>query len=116
MPFIPHTEDDISAMLAVIGAKTIDDLFDEIPASLRGGNLAAIPRGVGEMEITRLMHERAERDGHWLNFIGAGAYEHHIPAAVWQIATRGEYYSSYTPYQAEASQGTLQVLYEYHSR
>lgn len=115
MPFIPHTEDDISAMLAAIGAKTIDDLFDEIPAFLRGGNLAAIPRGVGEMEITRLMHERAERDGHWLNFIGAGAYEHHIPAAVWQIATRGEYYSSYTPYQAEASQGTLQVLYEYQS-
>ena len=65
------------------------------------------------MEITRLMHERAERDGHWLNFIGAGAYEHHIPAAVWQIATRGEFYSAYTPYQAEASQGTLQLLYEY---
>jgi glycine dehydrogenase subunit 1 len=65
------------------------------------------------MEITRLMHERAAIDGHWLNFIGAGAYEHHIPAAVWQITTRGEFYSAYTPYQAEASQGTLQLLYEY---
>jgi glycine dehydrogenase subunit 1 len=115
MPFIPHTEDDVRAMLAAIGVKSIDDLFDEIPASLRGGALAMVPAGVSEMEITRLMHERAERDGRWLNFIGAGAYEHHIPAAVWQIATRGEYYSAYTPYQAEASQGTLQLLYEYQS-
>jgi glycine dehydrogenase subunit 1 len=65
------------------------------------------------MEVLRLMQERAEGDGRYLNFIGAGAYEHHIPAAVWQLATRGEFYSAYTPYQAEASQGTLQVLYEY---
>src|SRR3972149_1461263 len=107
MPFIPHTEDDIRAMLAAIGVKTIEDLFDEIPASLRGGGLSGIPSGVNEMEITRLMHERAERDGRWLNFIGAGAYEHHIPAAVWQMATPGGVYTSYTPYQAEASQAQL---------
>src|SRR3954462_5334585 len=113
MPFIPHTEDDGRAMLAAIGANTIDDLFDEIPASLRNAGLTQVPPGVGEMEITRVMHERAQRDGHWLSFLGAGAYEHHIPAAVWQIATRGEFYSAYTPYQAEASQGTLQLLYEY---
>jgi glycine dehydrogenase subunit 1 len=113
MPFIPHTEDDVRAMLAAIGANTIDDLFDEIPASLRSAGLTQVPPGVGEMEITRVMHERAQRDRHWLSFLGAGAYEHHIPAAVWQIATRGEFYSAYTPYQAEASQGTLQLLYEY---
>jgi glycine dehydrogenase subunit 1 len=65
------------------------------------------------MEIARLMQTRATQDGTYLNFIGAGAYEHHIPAAVWEIVSRGEFYSAYTPYQAEASQGTLQLLYEY---
>ncbi|MDN5880791.1 MAG: aminomethyl-transferring glycine dehydrogenase subunit GcvPA [Nitrosospira sp.] len=113
MPFIPHTEEDIHTMLASIGANTIDDLFDEIPPDLKSGRLKRVPPGLGEMEISRLMLERAEADGHYLNFIGAGAYEHHIPAAVWQITTRGEFYSSYTPYQAEASQGSLQLLYEY---
>ena len=76
-------------------------------------SLPGVPQALTEMEVGRLMHERAARDGRPLNFIGAGAYEHHIPAAVWAIVTRGEFYSAYTPYQAEASQGTLQLLYEY---
>ena len=113
MPFIPHTEADVSAMLESIGVDAIDDLFDEIPEALRSAGLTQVPEGLSEMEVARLMQERAERDGRYLNFIGAGAYEHHIPAAVWQITTRGEYYSAYTPYQAEASQGTLQLLYEF---
>lgn len=115
MPFIPHTETDIRDMLAAIGARKIDDLFDEIPAELRSGKLEQIPEGLPEMEVAAILHERARQDGAALNFIGAGAYEHHIPAAVWQITTRGEFYSAYTPYQAEASQGTLQVLYEFQS-
>ncbi len=115
MPFIPHTDEDIRAMCAVIGVSTIERLFDEIPQSLKSDGLAGIPAGMNEMQVTRLMHERASQDPPMLNFIGAGAYEHHIPAAVWQIATRGEFYSAYTPYQAEASQGTLQLLYEYQS-
>jgi len=115
MPFIPHTEDDVREMLAEIGVSRLDDLFDEIPASLLGARLASIPEGLNEMQISRLIRERARQDGHYLNFIGAGAYEHHIPSAVWQVATRGELYSAYTPYQAEASQGTLQLLYEYQS-
>lgn len=115
MPFIPHTEEDIAEMLASIGAKSIEDLFDEIPKELVSGELTGVPPGLSELEITRLMLERANQDGFYQNFIGAGAYEHHIPAAVWQITTRGEFYSSYTPYQAEASQGTLQLLYEYQS-
>ncbi|MBL7252160.1 aminomethyl-transferring glycine dehydrogenase subunit GcvPA [Alloalcanivorax marinus] len=114
MPYIPHTEDDVQAMLAAIGADSIEQLFDEIPAHLKAGHaLDALPEGRGEMEVTRLMAERAEQDRFALSFIGGGAYAHHIPAAVWEIATRGEYYTAYTPYQAEASQGTLQVIYEY---
>ena len=115
MPFIPHTERDVAEMLASIGAASIEALFDEIPAGLRCGGLEGVPEGLSEMAITRLAHARATQDGFWTNFIGAGAYEHHIPAAIWQIVTRGEFYSAYTPYQAEASQGTLQLLYEYQS-
>jgi glycine dehydrogenase subunit 1 len=113
MAFIPHTEHDVEAMLEAIGADSIEQLFDEIPASLRVKSLAGIPDALNEMEIGRLMSERARLDGRPLSFLGAGAYEHHIPAAVWAITTRGEFYSAYTPYQAEASQGTLQLIYEY---
>jgi len=113
MAFIPHTPADVAAMLATIGVASIEDLFDEIPASLRVKSLAGIPDELNEMEVGRLMSERARADGRPLCFIGAGAYEHHIPAAVWAITTRGEFYSAYTPYQAEASQGTLQLIYEY---
>jgi glycine dehydrogenase subunit 1 len=113
MPFIPHTEQDVREMLVTIGAPSIDALFDEIPASLRISGLDGIPEGLSEMEIGRLMGERARLDGRPLSFLGAGAYEHHIPSAVWTITTRGEFYSAYTPYQAEASQGTLQLIYEY---
>lgn len=113
MPFIPHTPDDVSTMLGAIGAKSIEDLFDEIPPSLKAGKLNDVPEGQSEMAVARLMQERASQDGFWSSFIGAGVYEHHIPAAIWQITTRGEFYSAYTPYQAEASQGTLQLIYEY---
>ena len=115
MAFIPHTDADVAAMLAAIGVKSIEDLFDEIPWKLRIGSLSGVPEELNEMQIGRLMSERARTDGTALSFIGAGAYEHHIPAAVWAIATRGEFYSAYTPYQAEASQGTLQLIYEFQS-
>jgi glycine dehydrogenase subunit 1 len=115
MPFIPHTESDVREMLAAIGAPASSALFDEIPQDLICKGLQGVPEGLGEMDIVRLMRGRAQQDGQPLNFIGAGAYEHHIPAAVWEITTRGEFYSAYTPYQAEASQGTLQLLYEFQS-
>ncbi|HEU5468991.1 MAG TPA: aminomethyl-transferring glycine dehydrogenase subunit GcvPA, partial [Steroidobacteraceae bacterium] len=115
MPYIPHTPEDVRAMLDRIGAESIEELFDEIPASLRVDSLAGVPEALSEMSVARLAGARAAADGRPLNFIGAGAYEHHIPAPVWALVTRGEIYSAYTPYQAEASQGTLQVMYEYQS-
>ncbi len=113
MPFIPHTEEETRKMLDAIGVSNIDELFDEIPADLINEKLDYVPPAMDEAGIRRLCKNSAQSDGHYVNFIGAGAYEHHIPAAVWQVATRGEFYSAYTPYQAEASQGTLQLLYEY---
>lgn len=115
MPFIPHTEQEISEMLETIGIGDTDALFEEIPPHLKISGLEGIPPGMSEMEVSRLMHKRAAMNKEATCFIGAGAYEHHIPAAVWQLTTRGEYYTAYTPYQAEASQGTLQLTYEYQS-
>ncbi len=115
MPFIPHTPADLEAMLAAIGVVDIDSLFDEIPAELRARGLDAVPPGMSEAAIGKLMRMRASSDGEPVCFIGAGAYDHHIPAAVWELVTRGEFYSAYTPYQAEASQGTLQLVYEFQS-
>ncbi|MBF0270460.1 MAG: aminomethyl-transferring glycine dehydrogenase subunit GcvPA [Magnetococcales bacterium] len=112
MPFIPHTPTDIDEMLQSIGVPDLETLFEEIPDSLRCPTLD-LPPALGEMAVGRMMRERAETDANGLCFIGAGAYEHHIPAAVWEIAARGEFLTAYTPYQAEASQGTLRLLYEF---
>lgn len=113
MPFIPHTEEDVKEMLATIGVASKEDLFDEIPKNLLHTDLQGVLPSLTEMELTRFMAERAKQDSGMMCFIGAGAYQHHIPAAVWEVASRGEFMTAYTPYQAEASQGTLQLLYEY---
>lgn len=113
MPYIPHTTEDIQSMLAEINCQCVDDLFKEIPKQFLVDTIDNIPPSISEMELARLMTNRAKKDRYKLSFIGAGSYEHYIPAVVWDIASRGEYLTSYTPYQAEASQGTLQLLYEY---
>ncbi|MFW0079285.1 MAG: aminomethyl-transferring glycine dehydrogenase subunit GcvPA [Coxiella endosymbiont of Haemaphysalis qinghaiensis] len=111
MPFIPHTPNEQKEMLAVIGTDGVEQLFDEIPSNLTHATIKKVPKGLNEAAITRLMEQREPQK--LLCFIGAGAYEHHIPAVVWEITTRGEFYTAYTPYQAEASQGSLQLIYEY---
>lgn len=113
MPFIPHTEQDTTAMLEQIGANSIAELFDEIPKSLFAGDIKELPHGLSEMELMRLMQARAAQMEPLQCYIGAGAYSHHIPAAVWDITQRGEFLTAYTPYQAEASQGSLQLMWEY---
>lgn len=115
MPFIPHTAEDTRTMLERIGAASIDELFDEIDPELMRADFGPLPDGVGEMDMIAGMSERARQDQTGPCFTGAGCYDHHIPAAVWDIASRGEFMTAYTPYQAEASQGTLQVIYEYQS-
>ncbi len=117
MPFIPHTAADVASMMAVVGVAEIDRLFDEIPPNLlnRGGGepAAGHAEGMSEMEMLRRMEECARADETGPCFLGAGSYDHHIPSAVWDIASRGEFMTAYTPYQAEASQGTLQLVYEF---
>ena len=115
MSFTPHTDADIRAMLDAIGITDIQQLFDEIPESLRFNRKLNIPSRINEMELNHLVKERINHMQDPLSFLGAGAYEHHIPAAVWDITSRGEFLTAYTPYQAEASQGTLQLLYEFQS-
>jgi glycine dehydrogenase subunit 1 len=115
MPFIPHTPADIQAMLSTLKLKTVDELFSEIPVNLQIESVKQMPESLSEQGVARWIKGCAKQDADVLNFIGAGAYEHYIPAAVWDVASRGEWMTAYTPYQAEASQGTLQLLYEYQS-
>ena len=115
MPFIPHTAEEEAEMLSTIGVETIDALFDEIPEHLRAEPLINVADGVSEMEMLRCLAERAERDHAGVCFLGAGCYDHYSPGAIWDLTARGEFMTAYTPYQAEASQGTLQLIYEYQS-
>ena len=115
MPFIPHTQADVDDMLVEIGVPDIDSLFDEIPIELTSDRLDHVPEGMSELAMLQHMAERAEQDQGYTCFLGGGSYDHHIPSAVWDLTTRGEFMTAYTPYQAEASQGTLQLIYEYQS-
>jgi glycine dehydrogenase subunit 1 len=113
MPYIPHTDEDTELMLTSIGVPNTDTLFDEIPPSLLYKGFTDMPEGINEMAMLKEAERLANANNNGLCFLGAGAYEHHIPAAVWDITSRGEFLTAYTPYQAEASQGTLQLLYEF---
>jgi glycine dehydrogenase subunit 1 len=114
MPYILNTPDDQRAMCAAIGIESIDQLLDAIPRQLRLDRPLAVPPAMGEMELSRHMRGLAARNlpaGEATCFLGAGSYDHFIPAVVDAIASRSEFYSSYTPYQPEVSQGNLHVQF-----
>ncbi|MBC8354822.1 MAG: aminomethyl-transferring glycine dehydrogenase subunit GcvPA [Planctomycetes bacterium] len=116
MPYTFNTPEDQHAMLDAIGAASIDDLFAPIPDSLRLERPLDIPAAMGELELTQHMQALAaknEHAGQKTCFLGGGSYDHFVPAVVDAIASRGEFYTSYTPYQPEVSQGNLQVTFEY---
>ncbi len=118
MRFAPHTDDDVREMLRAVGLSSLDDLFDQIPTSVRVERPLDIVEGVSEMEILADLRGLAAADRHadeMVCFAGAGAYDHYVPAVVWALAGRSEIYTSYTPYQPELSQGVLQALFEYQS-
>src|SRR5436189_1987023 len=118
MRFAPHTDDDVREMLARIGLDGLDALFDQIPPSVRLDRPLNLPEGVSEMEILADLRGLAAADrcaDDLVCFAGAGAYDHYVPSVVWALAGRSEFYTSYTPYQPELSQGVLQALFEYQS-
>ncbi len=117
MSYIPHTDAERQQMLAAIGVTTIEDLFEAVPSAHRFPRLD-MPPAMSEMDIAAeltALSEANEHAGDYAIFRGAGAYHHFIPAAVNHILLRGEFYTAYTPYQPEVSQGTLQAVYEYQS-
>jgi len=118
MNFAPHTDDDVGQMLEAIGLSSVDDLFDRIPRSVRLNRPLDLPDGVSEMQILADLKALAGRNRSaedLVCFAGGGAYDHFVPAVVWALAGRSEFYTSYTPYQPELSQGVLQALFEYQS-
>ncbi len=116
MPYLFNTPDDRQAMLEAIGASSIEELFDMIPSSLRLTDDLDIPPGLSELELCEHMQSLAQKNtsaAECVCFLGGGSYDHFIPAVVDAIASRGEFATAYTPYQAEASQGSLQAFFEY---
>jgi len=117
MAYIPHTDAERKAMLAAVGLHNLDEMYQAVPAEVRFPDLD-LPEAISELEVAQELQEMAEANvdtQHFACFLGAGAYNHFIPSAVDHMLRRGEFYTAYTPYQPEISQGTLQAIFEYQS-
>ncbi len=115
MPFLTNSEQDIKEMLQTIGVGSFEDLISNIPADLRFNGRLQIPEAISEIEVAQLIEELGNKNQNGISFMGGGSYDHHIPAVVDTIIGRSEFYTAYTPYQPEVSQGTLQSIYEFQS-
>ena len=115
-PYIPNTSDDEQRMLEAIGAKSIESLFNDIPDEVKLNRPLNLPNSMSELEVRNILTKLAKKNNtvdDLTCFLGAGAYDHYIPSIVNHVISRSEFYTSYTPYQAEISQGTLQYIFEY---
>ncbi len=118
MTYIPHTERNRAEMLAAVGVKSLEDLFPAVPDKFKFPEMR-LPAALSEMETWWEMQGLSEANAdvnHYACFLGAGAYNHYVPHTVDYVLRRGEFYTAYTPYQPEISQGTLQAMFEYQSR
>ncbi len=116
MTYILNTPEDQKAMLEAIGASSIEQLFADIPAEIKLDRKLDLPPAMSELQLSQHLEQLAASNGHTGNmacFLGGGSYDHFIPAVVDALASRGEFYTSYTPYQPEVSQGNLQAMFEY---
>src|SRR3990167_1455156 len=116
MSYIPHTEDDVKKMLDVIDIKTVNDLFKAVPPDIRLKKPLNLPEPLSEQEVQSELANISRKNAtveDYISFIGGGAYNHYIPSIVNHIILRSEFYTAYTPYQPEISQGTLQAIFEY---
>lgn len=116
MNFLPHTEEDRQEMLKTIGVKSMEELFSDVPSEVLLNRPLNIPGPLSELELTKHVQELSRKNGNltdYVSFLGAGSYDHFIPSAVDHMLLRSEFYTAYTPYQPEISQGTLMAIFEY---
>ena len=113
--YFPHTEEDLKAMLAKAGVANLDGLYNQIPESIRFRGDYQLPEAMSEMEVRQLFEQLGSQNRQLTCFAGAGVYDHYTPAVIPQLLQRSEFLTSYTPYQAEISQGTLHYIFEFQS-
>lgn len=117
-PYLPHTDNDIKKMLEVIGLDSVDDLYSDVPENMRMKDPLDLPEAKSEIEVRRIVGDLARKNlssADVPTFLGAGIYDHYIPSIIAPLVSRGEFLTSYTPYQPEVSQGTLQYIFEFQS-